>query len=89
MCGLLWARKTRGLSGFGGDGDIHCVGNTAAEGTWAGNVPARSPSLGCEAVFPVTVVALCHPAVILKLPRGQDKGELVLRALAGSRVQTP
>ena len=80
--GFCGGRKTRQLSGFGGDRDVHCVGDTAPEGTWAGKMPAKSPSLGCipQGVFHVTVVALCHPAVILKLPGGQNKGELALAA---------
>lgn len=83
---FFWGRKTRGLSGFGGDGNVHCVGNTAAEGMCAGKMPAKSPSLSCipQSVFHVTVVALCHLAVILELPGGQNKAELALHGLAGS-----
>lgn len=59
-----------------------------AEGMWAGKMPAKSPSLGCipQGVFHVTPVALCHLAVIRKLPGEQNKGELALRGLAGSRA---
>lgn len=47
----------------------------------------RAPALATffKASFHITVVALCHPAEILKLPGGQNKGGLALRGLVGGR----
>lgn len=68
--GFCGRRKTEGLSGFWrGQGRSLC-GKRSSWGHWAGERPAKSPSLGCipQVVCYVTVVALCHPAVSLKLP---------------------
>lgn len=62
------------------------VWETAAEDRWAGKMLTYSPSLGCipQDIFHITVVALCHPAVILKLPGGQNKGGLAPHGPVGS-----
>lgn len=70
--GFYEERKTRGLSGFGGDG------NGGVETQQLRACGRVSASKGCipEDTFPITVVALCHPAVSPKLPGEQHKGEL-------------
>lgn len=51
----------------------------------ASRAPASAAFLKAASfTFHVTVVALCHPAVTLKLPRGQNKVEVALHGLAGS-----
>lgn len=50
----------------------------------ASRAPASAAFLKASFTFHVTVVALCHPAVILKLPGGQNKVEVALHGLAGS-----